>query len=265
MNITEIEQAAHRMRKNILRLAAKAGAEGKGAHIAPSLSAVEILATLFLDIMRPQDVFILSKGHGGLAYYAALKEAGIISGEQLDSYEIDGGDFPGQPRKNIESQIAFSGGSLGMGLSYSCGLAIAAKNCNDDKNIYVLLGNGELNEGSNWEAVMLAKQYGLSNIVVIIDDNGLQLDGKSTEIIDIDLENIFRSFGWETQTCDGHLTEKLSAAFKFSENASPKVLFAKTIKGKGVSFMENNNAWHHSRLTEEKYQEAMEEVEHGGI
>jgi transketolase len=249
------------MRLNILRLAVRAGAEGKGAHIAPSLSMVEILAVLFTKVMRPQDVFILSKGHGGLAYYTALREAGIITGEQLDSFEIDGGDFPGQPSKKVENGIVFSSGSLGMGLSYACGLAAAAKKQCNNKKIFVLLGDGELNEGSNWEAVMFAMQQKLGNIIAVVDYNGMQSDGVSAEILSVDLESVFNAFGWQTRICNGHSVNELSAAYDFPESEMPKVILAKTVKGKGVSFMENNNVWHHNRLNNEQYQNAISEAD----
>ncbi|MCL1955040.1 MAG: thiamine pyrophosphate-dependent enzyme [Spirochaetes bacterium] len=263
--INKLNAAAKSMRLNILRLVARAGAEGKGAHIAPSLSMVEILAVLFIKVIRLQDVFVLSKGHGGLAYYTALREAGIITGEQLDSFEIDGSDFPGQPSKRIENGIVFSSGSLGLGLSYACGLALAAKKQCNSKKIYVLLGDGELNEGSNWEAVMLAKQQKLGNIVAIVDYNGMQSDGASKEILDLDLESIFKAFGWQTRICDGHSIDELTAAFELSEGEVPNVILAKTIKGKGVSFMEKNNIWHHNRLNDEQYQNALREVDCVGI
>jgi transketolase len=262
---SELTVAAKSIRLNILRLAARAGAEGKGAHIAPSLSMAEILAVLFTKALRPQDVFILSKGHGGLAYYAALREAGIISDEQLDSFETDGGDFPGQPSRSAENSILFSSGSLGMGLSYACGLAIAAKKTGIDKHIYVLLGDGELNEGSNWEAVMFAKQQKLDNIIAVVDYNGMQSDGASTEILDVDLKNAFNAFGWRTRDCDGHSVDELAEAFHFSKGESPFAVLARTIKGRGVSFMENNNAWHHNRLNDEQYQSAIKEVDGVGI
>ena len=261
----ELIITAKAMRLNVLRLAANADAEGKGAHIAPSLSIVEILAVLFICVLRSQDDFILSKGHGGLAYYTALKEAKIITNELLDSFEEDGGDFPGQPSKNIQNGIICSSGSLGMGLSYACGLALVAKRKNDDRKIYVLLGDGELNEGSNWESVMFAKHQKLNNLVAVVDHNSMQSDGISSEIIDVDLEGVFKSFGWNVRSCDGHSVDELSNAFVISETEAPTVILAKTIKGKGVSFMENNNAWHHNRLNEEQYQNAIREVERRGV
>jgi len=259
--IDDLFTSAMDVRRNILSLAAKAGAEGKGAHIAPSLSIVEILTVLFSKIMRPQDKFILSKGHGGLAYYAALKEADVITDAQLSSFESDGGDFPGQPSKSDESHVVFSSGSLGMGFSYACGLALAAKKSNEDKMVYVLLGDGELNEGSNWEAVMFAKQQKLSNLVAVVDFNAMQSDGRTAEILDVDLESVFRAFGWQASLCNGHSINELSTAFECSEDERPRVILARTTKGKGVSFMENNNTWHHNRLSNEQYQTAIGEVD----
>lgn len=253
--------AAKSMRSNVLRLAARAGAEGKGAHIAPSLSMVEILAVLFTEIMSPQDLFVLSKGHGGLAYYTALKETGFINDEQLNTFETDGGSLPGQPSKSVEHGIVFSSGSLGMGLSYACGLALASKKQGDNRNIYVLLGDGELNEGSNWEAIMLARQHNLDNVIAVVDYNGMQSDGMSENILDVDLERAFRSFGWQTEICNGHSVEELRIAFCARRYGVPLVVLAKTTKGKGVSFMENDNTWHHNRLGKEQYIEAMREVE----
>lgn len=263
----DLTAAAASMRLDVLRLAAKVGLEGKGAHIASSLSMVEIAAVLFLKVMRPQDVFVLSKGHGGLAYYTALKASGRITGVQLETYLSDGGDFPGQPRKSDEYGIAFSSGSLGMGLAYACGLALAAGRRGEDKRIYVLIGDGELNEGSNWEAVMFAKQQKLGNLIVLIDQNGMQLDGSSSDILDVDIQGAFGSFGWQTRICDGHCVRELVSAFDFSDAGDydcdcemPKAVFATTTKGKGVSFMENNNAWHHARLNHEQYQNALKEL-----
>jgi transketolase len=261
----KLNAVAKDMRLNILNMSARAGAEGKSVHIAPALSMVEILAVLFTEAMRPQDVFILSKGHGGMAYYAALNSSGYITDEQLDTFDCDGTDFCGHPSKNIKNRIVFSSGSLGMGLSYACGLAISAKKHDEDKNIYVLLGNGELNEGSNWESIMFAKQQKLDNIIAIVDNNGMQSDGNSAEVLDVNWKNAFDSFGWQTRVCDGHSTEELACAFEFSAGDSPLVILANTIKGKGVSFMENDNSWHHNRLSDNQHQDAIKEVNAGGL
>ena len=256
----DLDAVAKAIRLNILKLAAKAGDEGIAVHIAPSLSIVEILAVIFGKTLRQNDIFILSKGHGGLAYYAALKEAGFITDEQLSTFSTDGSDFNAHPSKSIENGIISSNGSLGMGLSYACGLALAAKKRENDTMVYVLLGDGELNEGSNWEAIMFAKQQKLGNIVTIVDNNGMQSDGSSSDIISVDLDSAFVPFGWQSRVCDGHSTDKLTAALAVQKNDIPKVIIAKTVKGKGVSFMENNSIWHHNRLSNEQYQNALKEV-----
>jgi transketolase len=257
--VNEIESAARQMRLAILRLVHAAG--NKGAHVASPLSMVEIMASLLLGAMGRDDIFILSKGHGGLCYYAALKEAGRISGEQLDTFERDGGDFPGQPVKHLENGIVYSGGSLGMGLPYACGLALASKRKKEHKRIYVLLGDGELNEGSNWEAAMFARHQGLDNLTAVIDHNGMQSDGAAREILDVDWQALFRAHGWRVSLCDGHAADSLLGALTIrEEDGKPKAVIAETIKGKGVSFIENNAIWHHSRLTKEQYNDAVREV-----
>lgn len=266
----DLTAVADSMRLDVLRLAAKVGLEGKGAHIAPSLSMVEIAAVLFLKVMRPQDVFVLSKGHGGLAYYTALKASSRITDVQLETYLSDGGDFPGQPRKSREHGIAFSSGSLGMGLSYACGLALAARRRSEDKRVYVLIGDGELNEGSNWEAVMFAKQQKLGNLIAVIDQNGMQSDGSSSDILGVDMQGAFNAFGWQTRACDGHCVRELVSAFDFfgfddCGCEMPKAVFATTTKGKGVSFMENNNAWHHAHLNQKQYRNALKELCDDGV
>jgi len=261
----DLDTAAKALRLDVLKLAANAGAEGNAVHIAPALSIVEILAVIFGKTLRQNDIFILSKGHGGLAYYAALKEAGLISDEQLLTYSTDGSDFTAHPSKSIENGIVSSNGSLGMGLSYACGLALAAKKRGNDTLVYVLLGDGELNEGSNWEAIMFARQQKLGNLVAIVDRNGMQSDGSSSDIISVDHKSVFVSFGWQAQVCDGHSTDELAAALASPENDLPKVIIAKTVKGKGVSFMENSNIWHHNRLSKEQYQNALREVNCVGV
>jgi transketolase len=265
MPANNIEALAKSVRLSILRLANQSNKNGNGAHIAPSLSEVEILTVLFAEIIGENDLFVLSKGHGGLGYYAALKETGSLTAEQLDSFETNGGDFAGQPSKNANIGIVFSSGSLGMGLSYACGLALAAKKRSIDRKIYVLLGDGELNEGSNWEAAMFAAHNKLDNLVAIVDYNGMQSDGFSSDIMGLNLESIWKVFGWQTLSCDGNSVSAVREVFKTNANDEPVVILAKTTKGKGVSFMENNIAWHHSRLSDNQYEEAVKEVQNAYV
>jgi len=249
-------------RLDVLRLAHAAGR--KGAHISPSLSIVEIMTVLLADVMRPgQDLFVLSKGHGGLGYYAAMRQAGLITEEQLNTFEIDGGDFPGQPARSANNHVIYSSGTLGLGLPYAAGRAWAARAAGEDRNLYVLLGDGELNEGCVWEAAMFARQQRLDNLTAVVDWNGMQSDGFSKDIIEMDLEAVWKAFGWEVICCPGHDVAALREAFSRPPAEAPIVVLAKTVKGKGVSFMENDRAWHHNRLEDAQYKEAVAEVESG--
>lgn len=263
---------AKNMRKNILKLALKGG--NNGAHLAPALSIVEIMAALYTNVLNfkedmpeweGRDRFILSKGHGALGFYTVLNEAGIISKEKLFTFEDDGGDLPGQSSKNIQLGIEFSGGSLGLGLSYGVGIALAAHMKKLSAKTYVLMGDGEINEGTVWESAMFAGSHKLTNLVAIIDYNNMQSDGFRKDILPIDYKPIWTSFGWQVAECDGHNVEELMNTFETQIHDKPLVVIANTIKGKGVSFMENNKEWHHNKLTEEQYKQAMDELEKGEI
>ena len=243
-------------RIDILNAALKVGK--KGAHIAPSLSDVDICLAILQDYIEEKDSFILSKGHGALGYYAAMHQLGIITDEQFESFEENGGAFPGQPSKGKENHVEYSGGSLGMGLPYALGVAIAKKK--DGGKVFVVVGDGELNEGSNWEAAPLASQYQLDNLCVVVDYNALQSDGNCDDIVGQNLEAIWSANGWTVRECDGHSSESLKETMAMEHTGKPLVILAKTIKGKGVSFMENDNSWHHATLKEEDYQKAIKEI-----
>ena len=262
--IEHIKQAAGRMRKDMIELTYKGGANG--AHIAPGLSITEIMATLYLGVMRDpaasdevtgRDVFVLSKGHGALGYYTALHEVGIISREQLYTYEDNGGSFPGQPSKNRALGIDYSGGSLGLGLSYGIGVALCNRFKGSDGRVYVLMGDGECNEGTVWESVMFAAYQKVDNITAIVDCNGMQSDGNTCDILSYDIPAVWKAWGWHVIECDGHDVAALLSAFGQRRQDMPNVILAKTIKGCGVSFMENDKAWHHSRLTDAQRDEAL--------
>jgi transketolase len=258
------------MRRDIIELAFLAGYNG--AHIAPSLSIVEILAVLYhyflnYDITNHfwelRDRFILSKGHGALALYTALKSCGIITKEMLYTFEKNGGLLPGQPCKNIEIGIEYSSGSLGMGLSYGVGLALAAKKAKLNYKVFVLLGDGECNEGMIWEAAMSASKFKLDNLVVIVDKNNLQSDGVTFDILPIDLKAMWDACGWDhIKINDGNEVDCVYASLDkiMYPTSRPTVFIAQTVKGKGISFMENNNQWHHSVLTKENYEKALNEL-----
>ncbi len=267
--IAKISAMSNHMRRRLLTLGFSAGS--MGAHFGSGLSIIELTATLYGTIMKfdlsnpkneDRDRFILSKGHGSLGLYTALAEAGFLTEEELKTFELNDGFLPGQPQMNLDKGIEFSSGSLGHGLSFGIGSALFAKNKGKDYRTYVLMGDGECNEGSVWEAAMSASHFKLDNLIAIIDRNNLQSDGISSEIMNMeDFPNKWRCFGWETIEIDGHNIEEIFDALSHkNQNEKPYAIIANTVKGKGVSFMENNNEWHHNRLSEEQYNAAMSEV-----
>ena len=176
-------------------------------------------------------------------------------------FEKNGGDFPGQPSRQLKNGILYSSGSLGMGVSYAAGHSWCMKQYGEKGKVVVVVGDGELNEGNIWEAVMLAKQQNLFNLVVVVDWNGMQSDGNTKDILGLDLKSIWSAFGWRTIECNGHSIEELRKAYAHTTDMGPTVILAKTVKGKGISFMENNKMWHHNYLTEDQYKVALEELE----
>lgn len=252
------------MRRNIIIRSFEAGANG--AHIAPSLSCVDILCALYGEVMRydvsdfknaSRDRFILSKGHAGLALYTALCEFGIISQEQYASFEKNGGYFAGQPSKNISVGIEYSGGTLGLGLSYGIGLAQTI----GQNRVYVLLGDGECNEGSVWESAMFAGFHKIKNLTVVVDCNKMQSDGNCEDILTFDIANMFQSCGFRVTECNGHDVDALITALTAEHDSNPLTVIAHTVKGKGIPFMENMREWHHARLTEKQKNEALSLLE----
>ena len=270
MDIQKAKEMAKKMRKGILDVSYSCNLS---AHIGGALSMVDIMATLYSTVLRydtnkpswdGRDRFILSKGHGALGYYSALLEAGIISEEIFSSFQTNESDLTAHPVMNLPLGIESSNGSLGHGLSMGVGLALAAKRKNRNHIIYVLLGNGECNEGSVWEAIMSAAALKLDNLIAIVDNNGFQNELEPSEkIMDSgDIGNKWESFGWNVCSVDGHnIAELYNVFIKCNVKNKPKVVIANTTKGKGVSFMENNNEWHHNRLTEANYKQALQEVE----
>ena len=267
--VIDITKMAKRMRRKVLDMALAAGSDS--SHFGGGLSIIEITATLYGKIMRidrdnPQwierDRFILSKGHGCLGYYTALAEVGYISEDDLLYFEKTGGYLYGHPVMKRDKGIDFSNGSLGMGLSLGNGVAIAGKKRNLDYSVYVLMGDGECNEGSVWEAAMAASHYKLNNLIGIVDKNNFQQTGSNAEIMSVgDLSSKWKSFGWNVIDVDGHDIGELYDAFTIEKPSnSPTVIIAKTVKGKGFSFAENNNAWHHAPLSKSQYEAALEEL-----
>jgi len=264
-----IEDFALNIRKNILEMALAAGASS--SHFGGALSITEIISVLFADQMKikkdnpkyeGRDRFILSKGHACLAYYAALSEVGYISKEELKTFEKDDSNLLGHPVINRDLGIDFSNGSLGMGLALGIGVALALKKRKKDINVYVVLGDGECNEGSVWEAAMAAPNFKLNNLYAIIDKNNFQQTGSNEDIMDNpNLKEKWSSFGWNTKEVDGHNINELLSFFEEGRTIDkPKALIANTIKGKGFSFSENNNDWHHSVLTKSLYEKGLQEL-----
>ena len=260
---------AKRMRKKALDMALNSGAGS--SHFGGGLSIVDITATLYGAIMKldpknpkweNRDRFILSKGLGVLGYYTALSEIGYISEKDLKTFEKDGTYLFGHPVINRSKGIEFSNGSLGMGLSLGIGVALAGKRKNIDYKVYVLMGDGECNEGSVWEAAMAGPHYKLDNLVAIVDKNNLQQTGANSEIMSVgDLVSKWKSFGWQVFEIDGHNVPEIYETFLSVKNQNgPVAIVANTVKGKGFSFAENNNAWHHAPLSSSQYEAALEEL-----
>lgn len=257
------------MRRDILRMAFAAKREG--GHLGGSLSSVEILAALYGGGMRfdPEnpadelrDRFVFSKGHGVMAQYAALRQLGILSPGDMATYKQGGTSLTAHPSVNPELGVDFSSGSLGQGLSHGVGTALALlRKGNETSRVFVLLGDGECDEGSVWEAAMAAAGWQLSNLVAIVDRNGLQYDGDTEKVVALDdLAAKWTAFGWDTVEVDGHDVSQLQAVFAVRCDR-PRAVIARTTKGKGISFMENAPAWHHGVLTQRQFDQAMAELE----
>ena len=268
--IDRLRQMAGRMRRTALALTLGAGPNG--AHIGPSLSIIDICAVLYGSVLRldsanprwpERDRFLLSKGHGALGFYTALGEAGFFTREELNTFETHESLLPGQPAMCVDRGIEISSGSLGLGLSIGIGLALAGRKARRNYKTYVLMGDGECNEGTVWEAAMAAAHFKLSSLIAIVDANGMQSDGACSAILDMGShESKWRSFGWETRCVNGHNVGDLLDAFT-AERRNPDIplaVIASTVKGKGISFMENNNEWHHNRLTQAQYDAALLEL-----
>ena len=268
-NLEKSSKFSLNVRKKILEMSFNAGSAS--AHIGGALSSSDIISVIFSEHMKydksqtkweKRDRFILSKGHACLAYYAALNQIGVLSDKELISFEKDDSDLAGHPVKNLDKGIEFSTGSLGMGLSIAVGLGIAFKRKEAKNKVFVIMGDGECNEGSNWEALMTASHYNLDNLVVFIDKNNFQQTGNCEEILNLDnLSEKLKSFNCFSQEIDGHDHNQIFKAIDNNLNTNkPNVIVANTIKGKGVNFFENKNEWHHSVLSKKAYEEALESL-----
>lgn len=260
-----LQQISNEIRKDIVRMIHSAGS----GHPGGSMSCVEILVTLYHNIMdlsldennMRKDRFILSKGHAAPAYYAVLASKGYISKDELLTLRKYDSNLEGHPSNKING-VDVSSGSLGQGMSVANGMALEKKLSKKSGMVYCLLGDGEVEEGQVWEAFMSANKYNLNNIVAIIDNNGLQIDGTVESVKKLDkLYEKMVAFGFNVTIIDGHNINQLIDAFQDAKISNkPSCIIAKTIKGKGISFMENNVSWHGKGISDEDYDIAMKEL-----
>ena len=270
MDKKELERIAKEVRKSILKSVYTA----QSGHSGSSLSVVEILTVLYFNYLNldkynlkspDRDRFILSKGHAVPALYGILVEKGIIPREELLNLRKIGSLLPGHPNMSITPGIEMSTGSLGQGISAGVGMALAGKMDNKDYNVYVLLGDGELEEGQVWEAAMFAGNKNLDNLILLIDNNDLQIDGTLEEVNSpYPITDKLEAFGFDTFVVkDGHNVEEIDEILEEiqEKKGKPKAVIFKTVKGKGVSFMENQTKWHRKKITDEEYKQALDEIE----
>lgn len=264
----KLKEKARIIRRHIVSMV---GAAGSG-HPGGSLSAADIVTALYFDVLRvdPQrpdwpdrDRFVLSKGHAAPVLYAALAEKGYIPAEKLQTLRQLGSPLQGHPDMRKVPGVEMSTGSLGQGFSAANGMALAGKLDGRDYRVYVLLGDGEIQEGQVWEAAMAAAHYKLDNIIAFLDYNGLQIDGPVDQVMSPEpVADKWRAFGWDVQEIDGHdFGQILAAVSKAQETKGrPSIIIATTVKGKGVSFMENQVGWHGSAPKPEQVEQALSEL-----
>lgn len=269
--IVELKSLCTQIRKDIVEMIYTA----KSGHPGGNLSAVEILTVLYKKIMKhsplwdkspdfdKRDRFVLSKGHASAALYSTLAHCGYFDPKDLPTFRKLGSKLQGHPSNILLKGIEVSTGSLGQGLSIACGMAMGLKLDKNPASVYVLLGDGELQEGSVWEAMMNASHRNLDNLVAIVDRNRLQIDSDTETIKSMDcLFDKFEAFNWATIEVDGHNIQDLYEAFEVAKTMNrPTAIIANTIKGKGVSFMENTCKWHGKAPSKEDYEAALKELE----
>ena len=268
MDHKQYEELAAKVRIDVIRAIHSAGS----GHPGGSLSAADIVTALYfkelnIDPANPakadRDKFILSKGHAGPVQYAALAERGYYPVSDMMTLRKLGSRFQGHPNMHKVAGIEMSTGSLGQGISVSVGMALANKMDENPGRVYTLLGDGELQEGIIWEAAMSAAHYGLDNLVAIVDWNGLQIDGKNDDVMTVKpVDQKFAAFGWNVLVIDGHNFDEIFDAFDKARTykGKPTAIIAKTHKGRGVSFMEDNPGWHGKAPSDEEARQAVEEL-----
>ena len=268
-NNTELKIIAYKIRQHAITGVYNAAS----GHPGGSLSIADILSVLYFDEMKvdannpknpDRDRFVLSKGHCAPALYGALAEKGFIPKEDIKTLRKVDSYLQGHPDMKGISGVDMSTGSLGQGICTANGMALAAKLDNKDYRVYTILGDGELEEGQVWEAAMFASHYKLDNLVAFVDFNGLQIDGDVTKVMNpTPIDKKFEAFGWNVLTIDAHNFDEIKNALKMARKTKgmPTVIVAKSVKGKGVSFMENEASWHGSAPNEEQYNIAMSDLD----
>ena len=269
LSTTELKEMAKKLRRHVITMTATAGS----GHPGGSLSATDIITVLYFRVLRhnpenPQwpdrDRFILSKGHAAPILYAALAEAGYFPVSELTTLRKLDSRLQGHPDRKFTPGVEMSAGSLGMGLSFAIGVALAARLDSKNYRTYVLLSDGECEEGQTWEAVLSAAHFKLDNLTAIVDCNGMQLSGWTRDIMNLEpFTQKWQAFGWHTLDIDGHDLDQILSACQEAEKikGKPTIIIARTIKGKGVSFMENNVEFHGKAPTWEEAERALKELE----
>ena len=264
----QLELHANNIRKNIVKMIHNA----KSGHPGGALSATDLMTVLYFEVanITPENVksndrdkVVFSKGHASALLYAVLAEAGLTD-EDLMTFRLINSKLQGHPNMNYVDGVDMSTGSLGQGISAAVGMAMANKLSKNDNRVYALLGDGECEEGQVWEAAMAASHYELDNLCAILDNNNLQIDGDICKVMNPKpLDEKFKAFGWNVVEIDGHNLDEIRAAYKAAEEfkGKPTLILAHTVKGKGVSFMENQAGWHGSAPNDEQLAQALKELE----
>jgi transketolase len=266
--VPELEKMAKQLRRHVINMIAAAGS----GHPGGSLSAADIVTALYFNVLRhdpkniqwpDRDRFVLSKGHAAPILYAALAECGYFPVEELATLRKPGSRLQGHTDRTLTPGVEMSAGSLGQGLSFGIGIALAGKLDKRDYHVYVLLGDGECEEGQVWEAAMFAPHFQMDNLTAVVDQNGIQLDGRCCDIMGVEpLADKWRAFNWHTIEIDGHDMSQVLPALKEAGNikGKPTVIIAQTVKGKGVSFMENNVDFHGKAPNAQEAEMALKEL-----
>jgi transketolase len=264
--MTDLRRMAFEIRRTIIRQSKRADI----GHVGSCLSIADLMAALYGDILRipafddpSRDRFVLSKGHAALTLYAALHAAGWLSEEALDSYCVNGSPLSGHPEHVLDG-VELSTGSLGHGLSCGAGFALAGRLRRSVHRVFVLMSDAECNEGSVWEAAMFAAHHHLANLVAFVDDNGQQALGRTADVLDLEpLADRWRAFGWDARVVDGHDPVTLARTVEGLDTSDgpPHVLVARTVFGKGVSYMEGRIHWHYWAMSDGEFAQALDELE----